>query len=210
MASMQGAPSCQFCVTHFRECLQTSHEWGSSLVSGFPCVANCDNHWNAKLENHDMFVCFVCSHLLSSLSYFIACHFDEDGMSVTPGLWSRSTSGSRSCSARGSAPYRIFPHRCTSGTHSPRLRHVYFSRSKYQCALNVYRFWTVTLEVDVTFRVILDWEDACERYCLTDLDNRSPDVFSLSTKKSLDMDWWGRVAVVQSSCIYDPIYLVLS
>jgi hypothetical protein len=81
------------------------------------------------------------------------------------------------------------------------------------------RFWTVTLEVDVTFRVILDRDDACKRSILPEVD-RSQDVFHLPTKKSPDKDRWGRVAdvnrfpakkidVVKSSCTYDPIYLVL-
>ena len=59
----------------------------------------------------------------------------------------------------GSHQVHEWIHRCTSGTHSPRLRHVYFlqSKSKDRRALDVNRFWTVTLlEVDVTFCVILD------------------------------------------------------
>ena len=44
------------------------------------------------------------------------------------------------------------------------------------------RFCTVTLEVDVTFRVTLDRDDVRERSRLPDV-YRSPDVFRLPAKK---------------------------
>ena len=44
------------------------------------------------------------------------------------------------------------------------------------------RFFTVTLEVDVTFRVALDCDDVHERSRLPDV-YRSPDVFHLPVKK---------------------------
>jgi hypothetical protein len=66
-----------------------------------------------------------------------------------------------------------------------------FSRSKDRRAPDVKGFFTVTLEVDVTFRVILDWDDACKRSCLPDL-HRSPDVFHLPAKKNHRM-WTGEV-----------------
>ena len=44
------------------------------------------------------------------------------------------------------------------------------------------RFFTKTLEVDVTFRVALDRDDVCERSRLPDV-YRSPDVFRLPAKK---------------------------
>ena len=53
----------------------------------------------------------------------------------------------------GARPVHEWIHRCTSGTHSPRLRHVYFSCSNDRRAPDVDRFFTVTLEVDVTFHV---------------------------------------------------------
>jgi hypothetical protein len=85
--------------------------------------------------------------------------------SVTARGWSRSTSGSRSCTARGSAPYRIFTRRCTSGTRVDPPMHVQytfslstswiFSHSKHRRAPDVNSVFTVTLEVDVTFCVTL-------------------------------------------------------
>jgi hypothetical protein len=73
-------------------------------------------------------------------------------------------------SSDGARPVHEWIHRCTSVTHSPRLRHVYFSRSNDRRAPDVNRFWTVTLEVDVTFRVTLDRDDICKRSRLPDVN----------------------------------------
>jgi hypothetical protein len=40
----------------------------------------------------------------------------------------------------GARPEHEWIHRCTFGTHSPRLRHVYFSRSNDRRALDMNRF----------------------------------------------------------------------
>ena len=48
--------------------------------------------------------------------------------------------------------------------------------------MDVNHFFTVTLEVDVTFRVALDCDDVRKRSRLPDV-YRSPDVFRLPAKK---------------------------
>jgi hypothetical protein len=93
----------------------------------------------------------------------------------TPCLWSQSMPSTRY--ARSTIVYQTW---IGFTTDLPPTVHVLYtfssstsynlSRSKNQCAPDVNSFWTVTFEVDVNFRVILDCDDVCKRSRLPDVN----------------------------------------